>query len=502
DNMLVISDGNKPVAVAGVMGGEGSEIRSETCRVLLESAGFDPANIHATSCALDLATESSHRFERGVDIWTVEWASRRAASLMADLASARVAPGVIDTCPEILITRPRIVCVFDHVRSSIGINITDKEITNILESLQIHVVERSATSCVVEAPTFRRDLEIEADLIEEVARMYGLDKVQAAEPVARIVPHVVDEKVRSVESCRAALIGLGLCETMNYSFVSHRLLDLFGTDDMGNRVTLPNPVSADHSVMRNSLIPQMLESLGRNQARQIPTAAFFEIGKVFRRKTDDRIEEDRNICIGLMGKVGRTGLNMRKPVEPEEMFLWLKGILEQLFAAVHIEGVKFKAIDYSCFEPGWSVSISLGKANGMLGLLNRALSSEWRMGEPIGIAEIPIEPLLGKVFTPIVLTPIPLYPSISRDMALIVDENVTHEQIVEIVHGAGQKHLTDIVLFDIFRAKGVGEGKKSLAYSLVYRSLEKTLTDEDANRYHEAIKDSLRNELKVEIREN
>lgn len=498
--MLVIADGERPIALGGIMGGAGSEIRDNTVRVLLESACFHAPNIRHTSSQLELLTESSHRFERGVDIATVEWASRRAAALMAEYAAATVSPGVIDTCPQPG-PGPRVECVFDHVRSVIGVDVEDDVIVAILESLAIPIVEKGADSCVVEAPTFRPDLEIEADLIEEVARIHGLDKVEAVEPVAMIVPGADDVPTRSVQSCRNNLIALGLSETMNYSFLSERLLDTFRTDDRDTRVVLPNPVSADYAVLRTSLVPQMVESLGRNLARQVATVAFFEIGRTFFKNADGVIGERENVCIGLLGKVGRGGLDFRRPVEPEEMFLWLKGIIENLCTAMRVTDLRFSRSDHPCLEEGWSAEVSVGGDSGVFGLVTEGIRHGWRMTEPVGVAEIPVAALIGDVFATPELKPVPQYPAVVRDMALIVDENIRHEDVLEIVRKAAQNELTEVDLFDIFRGRSVGQGKKSLAYSLVYRSSERTLTDEDANAYHVVIKDALKNALNVEIRE-
>jgi len=499
---LLIADGHRPVAIAGVMGGAGSEIRDETHDVLLESACFDPATIHKTSVRLGLSTEASARFERSVDIGGVDWASRRAAALMVDLAGAVAAQGVVDVYPGQPAART-VTCRYQRTRDLIGVELADDKIASILESLELPMERRNRESCTVRVPTFRPDITLEADLIEEVARIHGLDQVPEAMPQAKVVPDADDAPTRAVMACRANLVGLGLCETMNYSFLSQDLLDTFGVDDAARRVVLPNPVSSDYAVMRNSLVPQMVDSLGRNLSRQVLDAAFFEIGKVFMKDDKGAIKEEDRLCIGLMGKVGRGQLDARRPVDPDEMFLWIKGIVQAICASQHLEGMEFARIEKSGMESGWAVSISLGgRPCGVMGLLAEPIRRKWRLAEPVAVAEMSLRPVLARMSRVPQAKVVPAYPSITRDVAMFVNRDVTHEDVLKVIWKSAPPELTEVKLFDIFVTKVVGEARKSLAYSLIYRSLERTLTDEDANRYHEEIKKSLKSRLGAEIRES
>ena len=498
-DMLMIADGKRPVAVAGVMGGAGSEIRDVTRTVLLESAYFDPASIRRTSSALGLATESSHRFERGIDIEGVDTASRRAARLMVELAGAAAARGAVDVYPRPRVQH-RIVCRMARVRSLLGMEIPDGEIVRLLESLELPVVERGGETCAVEPPGFRPDLCIEADLIEEVARLHGLDRVPQAIPAARINPEADDTGTRAVSACRAALAGLGLTEIVNYSFVSSELLDRFGCDPAEERIVLPNPVSAEHAVMRDSLAPQMVETLARNLARQVDSAAFFELGRVFRSdaKEEGHVEKEM-LCIGMMGGIGNIG---RRSPDEEEMFLWIKGAVEQFLRAEHAADTRFAPRDVPCLEPERGLSVSIGgRCIGWLGLLKREIGREWRMEDPVGLCELEIEPVLDTVFAAPELRPLAAYPGVRRDVALIADKHVRHEDVIATMRKVAPPELTSIELFDIFEGKGVGEGRKSMAYSLLYRSLDRTMTDEEVNIHHSVISDALKSELNAEIRE-
>ena len=500
-DMLMIADAEKPVAVAGVMGGAGSEIRDDTATVLLESASFDPRGIHRTSLALSLSTESSHRFERYVNVETVDWAGNRAAQLMQDVAGASVAAGMVDVYPRPYEPR-RIELNMARMHKLLGVHVGVEKAVEVLESLMIPVVEQGTESITVEAPGFRPDLEREADLVEEIARMYGLAHVPDVVPAARIVPLASDEPTRALFTCRDNLIAMGLLEIMSYSFVPESLLDAFCDSDKTSRVVLPNPVSADHAVMRNSLVPQMVECLGRNHSRQIIDATLFEIGKVFWQDEKGVVDEEDRVCIGVMGKAGRGALEKRTAVKDDEVFLWAKGIVEGLAEAQCIGPLTFTPVDHPYCESGESVSILLGdKVLGFLGLLRKELRHRHRMAEPVAIAELSMTPLLESVFSTRSFHPVPQYPAISRDVAIIVDENVMHQDILRVIQGAAPVELTGVDLFDIFTSGGMRQGKKSLAYSLTYRSFERTLTDEDANGYHETIKDALKSELGVEIRE-
>lgn len=503
DGMLVITDGKKPVAVAGVMGGEGSEVLENTTRVLLESACFDPASIRKTSSQLGLSSESSHRFERGVDIALVEWASARAASLMAELAGGVVDKGVIDVYPDQ--TKGAIIILrFQRVRDLIGLDISAKEMLGILRSLGMDISGESDDSCMVEAPVYRRDISIEADLIEEIARMYGLDKVSASVPKSLVVPDADDSTERAVQKLREAAAGLGLSEIVNYSFVSDEMLARFGISSE-EMVALPDPVSKDHGVLRASLLPQVAQALAGNLAHQVETAGVFETGRVFvRKKKGGMPEEEDRFCLGLMGNVGGAASVGNKEVSNEEMFLWAKGIIEGLVSFMKVPTFRLREAEGKgcpAFRPDAVLSVVLdGVECGVLGLLNDEMRASWRMPGPVALAEIRVGELTTHAFDTPVLAEIPSFPAVTRDMALLVSQDVTHEDVMNIITKNAPAELTDVRLFDIYTGEGIEAGKKSLAYSLVYRSLERTLTDEDANGYHETIKSALENELKVEIR--
>ncbi len=498
EEMLLIADTKVPVAVAGVMGGLGSEIGDSTKQVLIESACFDPASVQKASIGLGLSSESSHRFARGADISVVDWASRRAACLAVDLADAVLASGCIDAY-DAEYQGKRISCSVQRMQKLLGVELDCEAAVAILESLELTVEDKTEDAFVVVVPSFRRDLLIEADVIEEVARMYGLDNIPEAVPSAVIVPAANDVRTRASQACRRNLIGLGLSEIMNYSFISSDLIDEFGLDQDQTRVVLPHPVSADHGALRNSLVPQVIDTLALNMSRQLKDAAVFEMGRVFWNGKDGSVSEEDRICIGLMGNVGGTGIGREAP-SAGDAFLWLKGIITSL-CEVHKVSVAFIPTSHEALDDGYSVEIILdGEASGIMGAVSRKICESRRMDACVAVAEVPVDRIISHAFEVPELKPIPAYPAINRDMALLVGQGVVHEDVMKVIRESAPPELTSVDLFDIFTGKGVGQGKRSLAYSLVYRSLERTLTDEEANEYHEAIKEALKSELNIEIR--
>ena len=482
DDMLVIADAGKAVALAGVMGGANTEIKDTTSTVLLEAATFEQSGIRATAKGLSLYTDSSYRFQRGVNGSSVEWASRRAAALMTELAGAKVCKGVVDVYPAPKAKR-QITVRWANICKLIGMDVPVDTMKKIFQALEISILSSDAEKAVLEIPTFRDDLEREVDIIEEVARMNGVDKIPEKLPVAETVAGVNDNRIRAITACRKNLVGLGAREIMNYTLVSHPLLDLFGKEDRAAREELPHPISAEQSVLRTSLIPQMIESLGRNKSRQIDEAVFFEIGRTFAKTV-----QTEKVCLGLMGAAGRGALDKQRAIGEEEVFLWLKGLVEKLLAAQKVTDVNFQSLENPAFETGRAVAVLSGKEKiGVIGLINSAARKEWRLNDPVAAAELNLEPLISNVWKRSEVKDIPLYPAVERDFAFIVDEAVRHEEILKAVHGSAPAELESVNLFDVFRGKALEKGKKSVAYSFVYRSPSGTLTDEKVNAFHEAV---------------
>lgn len=430
---------------------------------------------------------------------------------MAQLAGGEVAQGVIDACP-VMPPRQTVDLRLGVARQLLGIDIPTERVEGIFQSLGFSVLSRTPERMTVEIPAFRVDIDQEADLIEEIARIHGLDKIPAPAPAARIVPQADDRNTRAVMYCREALTGFGLTEILNYSFLSERLLNLVGYGSAAGRLVLPNPISADHTVMRDSLIPQMVETLGKNLARQARQAALFEIGRVFRLEAAGLFGEEDRLCVGLLG-TGADCAPQKGEITETQMFQAVKGILESLCEACRIPrgvsggltytDVELAPVESPCFAEGRGVTVRIqGEPCGVMGLVSDRLREEWRMMQPVAVMELQLAPLLRHVWKVPAGRPVCSYPMVDRDVAMVVDDAVTHESVLRTIRARAPVELCDIRLFDVYRGGNLGQGRKSMAYSLTYRSMERTLRDEEVNRMHDELKEVLRKELGADIRES
>lgn len=499
--MLVIADANEASAVAGIMGGAGSEIAAGTEHVLLESALFDPASTKRTATALGLGTESSRRFERGVDPDLADWASRRAVSLLVAHGQAKVAKGVIDIDAR-RFAHGEVTLRFKRATDVIGVAFPTDEMIAILTSLGLAVLRRNDESATFKIPSFRLDLTLEADLIEEIARMHGLDAIPDRMPDATAISTLGDQGFYAHAKCRQLLLGMGFSEAMHYSFLSAQELDAFDKRGATRRAVLPNPVSADYGVLRDSLLPQLAGSLGRNASRQVERAALFEMGRVFFVDESAQPGEEERLAFGMMGPFGRPALDRRRPVTNEEALLWVKGAVESLVSALHAGDVTFAAGEHPSMEKGWAADILLnGERIGVMGILSSTLRHQWRMTAPMPLAEMRLSPLLSGGASLRVIAPAPQYPAVRRDIAFVCDAQVNHNRVVEVIRKTGAKELTGIELFDMFQSKEIGKGKRSLGYALEFRSPDRTLTDNEVGDAFGKIVQALKQELGVEVRE-
>jgi phenylalanyl-tRNA synthetase beta chain len=306
----------------------------------------------------------------------------------------------------------------------------------IFQTLEIGIEDDNGETATAVAPSFRLDLEREVDLVEEIARIHGVDNIPANIPLAKVIPTADDSRVRAISILRNNLQGLGVSEILNYTLVNHPLLDLFNKENRDIREELPHPISVDQSVMRTSLIPQLVESLGRNHSRQVNESCFYEIGRTFNR-VDGATVQTETVSLGMMGPVGRSLLEKRAPVSEEEIFGWMKGLIERLLAVQHIDTFKFEAEDRPDFESGKALSIlANGKTVGCMGLINKTARSEWRLTGPIAAAELNLEPLLKNTFQVSMVEDLAQFPSMSRDIALVLDESVKHEDVVVLIEKA------------------------------------------------------------------
>lgn len=501
-SMLVIADAKTPNAVAGIMGGAESEIAVGTEFVLLESALFDCASTKWTSTKLGLSSESSRRFERGVDTDLADLASRRATHLLAQYGEAKVAKGVIDVDARTF-KHGEVALRFKRAKDVIGVELAPEEMIAILTSLGLSVISKDAEKALFKIPSWRLDLTLEADLIEEIARMHGLDSIPDRMPHSTAVSTLNDRPFYLRANCRTALLGMGFSEGMHYSFLSAQELDMFDKRNAKQRAVIPNPVSADYGVLRDSLLPQLVASLGRNAARQVEKAGLFEMGRVFFLGENGQPQEEERVSVGLMGPFGRSAIDSRRTVTNEDALLWLKGAVENLVAVLHAGTVEFAPVAHPGMDAGYALEISLNKTViGLMGAVSATLRHQWRMTTAMAVAELKLAPLLAGAPTGGAVKPVPQFPAVHRDIAFVAEATLSHDEVLKTIKKAGPAELTNVSLFDIFQSKEMAkQGKRSLAYALEFRSPDKTLTDEVVNAAFVKIISALKNELKVEVRE-
>ena len=511
-SMLLICDAEKASAVAGIMGGEQSEIAAGTDHVLIESALFEPTSTKDTATTLDLGSESSYRFIRGVDKDIADWASRRAAHLLQKYGQAVIARGVVDVDNRARLSdrsgiyafNATVALDFARARRRIGVDITPDRMVGLLESLGLETVSRTAEGAVFGIPSWRWDLALEADLVEEIGRLYGLDNIPDTMPSAPSVSPLSDAPFRAHSRIREVCLALGFTEAMHYSFLSQGELDQFDPRDRASRLVLPDPVSAEYGVLRNSLLPQLYQSLGRNAAHQLETARLFELGRVFGRDAEGHPCETERLALGFFGPVGRDALDCRRAVTVEEALCWIKGALAQLAARLHVGKLDFRPLaDHPAFEPGAALELIVnGRPAGVCGVVSAKLRHPFRLTTHLAVAEIAVAPILARFNAAGKAAAVPAFPMVRRDFSFVAGPETTHEAVVKCIRKAAPKELVAIDLFDIYSSKELGKGRRSFAYKLAFRAADRTLTDDEVNPAFAKILDALRTQLKIEVRDS
>ena len=504
-DMLLIKDEERGIAIAGVMGGLNSEIEEDTTTIIVESANFSGDSVRATSKKLGLRTEASSRFEKGIDPNLCEAAADRVCRLIELIGAGKVCRGSVDNYPNPE-TAKTIDIRVDRINHVLGIDITREDMVSMLESLEIKV-EGSGNVMTVTPPTVRQDLLEEEDYIEEVARLYGYDKLPVTLPKGNCEAGISDERALR-DLTRNSLCGMGLNEIQTYSFVSPKGVDNVRIDeDSWERafVKLINPLGEENSVMRTILTPNMMEVLARNYSRNIDKVKAFEIGNTFMANMlneEELPDEQYSLCIGMYGK--------------NEDFFSLKGIVEELLKVLGIKGAVFEAeSEYGVYHPGRCARIAVPSGRqgaedadilydelGIMGEIHPDVAENYGMdGVRIYCCELMFDAIMRHADTEIVYTPLPKYPSTSRDIALLVDEDMALGKIEEVIRKHGKKILENVKLFDVYRGKQVEEGKKSVAFTLTYRDKDKTLTDDEVAAVHNDVLNALKDKLNAVLRE-
>jgi len=481
DDMLVIADATKPVALAGIMGGMDSEISDGTRRVLLESAYFLPQSIRRTSKTLGLMTEASYRFERGADIELLPRALDRSAQLIAELAGGRVATGTIDVYPS-PIPRREVTLRPNRARRLLGCRISTSRMKDSLTQLGFDVAERDK-HLVVTVPTRRVDVSMETDLIEEIGRLHGYDRLPGS---AVVRPDIVTRDRRRHDMrniVRGTLAAAGFSETISYSFISPQLAaDAGFADHTGRMLRIRNPLSSEQSVMRMSLIPGLLGAVRANHRRGRPDCRMFEIGRVFLPREGHSLpDEIERLAFAASGLA--TAKSWDAASQQTDLFM-LKGVVEILADRLGISATGFAPHDYPSLEPGQSFSVEFdGSAVGCLGTLSAAVSGE----DGTFICELDIHDLIARPVAERQYSFVSQYPPSYRDLAVVVPENVPAGDLEATLRAAAGETLAELRLFDLYRGRQVPAGRKSLAYSLTFVHNQRTLTDQEIDTVIETI---------------
>ncbi|WP_028319496.1 phenylalanine--tRNA ligase subunit beta [Desulfobulbus elongatus] len=509
--MLLICDAERPVAVAGVMGGLETEITGATTTILLESACFNPVSIRRTARKLGIPSESSYRFERGVDPNLADSALERAVALVVELAGAQADPDGIDVYPgnkPPLCLRLRV----ERVCSLLGTELSRDQIARYLKSIEFQITSLDETTLEVEVPSFRVDIEREIDLVEEVARLVGYNAIPTSQPSIRMDSPGRDPLRSLRQQVARIMTAQGFFEAINYSFVAetHLAHCRLTQDDHRRQVTrLLNPLSEEQGIMRSLLLPGLLENVRRNINFQRPDIRLFEMGKIFLQKQEGMLPEERmHLCAVISG-------HRHPEAEPlyfaaqEADFFDIKGLVTNLLLALRITGsggatlfgFESRQVQPYCDPDCAAVICDDEKVIGSLGAVHPETLKGFGIKQPVYFFELDLKALLAMERTPPRFAALPKYPSVKRDISLVVPDTVPAGDLLRAIQSQQQKYLESVEIFDVYRGKPIQVGHKSVALSVTYRSATATLDDQSVDKIHDKIVNTLMTEFKARYRE-
>jgi len=504
-DMLMICDPERAVAVGGVMGGGATEVTQTTTTVLLESAYFNPGSVRRTSRALGLHTDAAYRFERGADIEGLREALDRAAQLMADLGGGTVAKGVIDAYPSPR-PRPRVTLRRARIERLIGACPRQEEIVRILQTLGF-AVDASGEELQAVVPSFRRDIVQEDDLVEEVIRVWGYDKIPSTLPRGgelRPVSHPPELQIS--RAVTRALTDAGLSQAITYAFVDPGRLKAMGWDAPESLITLQNPISIERSVLRPALAPGLLEVVALNASHQIPDVRAFEIGHAFapHREEDGDRPAHEELWLGVIMTGQRAPRVWHASRERVDVYD-IKGAAE---LALHAAGAK--PVEVAPYEAGQgpryleqgrgAALLSGAREVGRFGEVALAVREAFDLSVPVFLAELSLTALLALPRETVQYQPLPRFPAVQRDLALVVPAEVTAGEVEAAIRGMKLPLLRQVTLFDVYEGDQIGAGRRSLAWSLTYQAPDRTLTDREVNELHARIITEIGRRFRAEVR--
>lgn len=483
-SMLVICDKHKPVCVAGVMGGENSEVRETSDAILFECATFDGPCVRLAAKKLGLRTEASSRYEKGLDVNNVIPALNRACELVEMLGAGEVVDGTIDVVnceykPTKIELRP------DKINAFLGTDISRDEMVKILTSLEFKIDGDTIT-----VPSFRPDVLREADVAEEVARIYGYNNIKST-PLRGETTRVIKPANQVVEEIvHNCLVAHGLYETLTFSFIGPKLIEQINTNDekLKKAVVIKNPLGEDTSIMRTTLIPSVMSTLALNHARRNDSAKIYELANVYIPVEGEKLpDEHKNITIGMYGGCD---------------FYDMKGIVEELLDALKIKDADYvPETENTTFHPGRCANlVKDGKKIGVFGEVHPTVPKNFGMDTRVYICELDLNTLISFYSDSVKYKQLPKYPAVSRDIAMLIDDNINVSKIEKIIKKNAGNILEGYTLFDVYKGSQIPEGKKSVAYSVTFRADDRTLTDDEISAVFDKILAGLKEQLGAELR--
>ena len=504
DLMLMICDAEKPIAIGGVMGGENSEITGITTNILIESAYFNPSSIRKTSKKLSLQSDSSYRFERGVDIENVPAACNRAASLIAELTGGEVCEGIIDVYPN-PINRKQVILRFDRARKIIGINIDNNKIIDLMKSLNFAVKKQDEISLTLEIPTYRVDIEQEIDLIEEIARLYNYDNIES-DFTSRIdfgLQSMKKELTSPVlrNGIRQFFVNRGFTEILTQNQTDPNSIQLIGLD----AVKMSNPLGEELSFMRTSLITSALKVINHNVRNGSPDLQLFEIGKSFVKTNEAKsfipgIKETENLIVTLTGKKMPLQWGLTPAVFD---FYDIKGISESFIELTGLKNCKLSLLDVHPVFSKNALQVSYKKKIiGFLGEIKKSVLKKYDIEQSVYLAEFNLSEIYSAQDNSPYYEPISHFPSINRDLAFVFPDEIPASDVLNEVRQSGGEFLKDVVLFDVYKGANLEKNQKSLAFSLTFRSIDRTLKEAEIEHAINAVISKIENKFSANLRKN
>jgi phenylalanyl-tRNA synthetase beta chain len=483
-DMLMITDTAGVIAVGGIMGGADTEIHDGTRNILLESANFDFINNRRTAQTLKLPSEATARFGRGVPASGTVAAAQRASELMRTLGGGVIAEGVADVYP---IAQPVVTVelAVDEVERILGIAIPKGDIVDILNALDFDVTD-GGEALSVTAPMHRLDINIPADLIEEIARVYGYDRIPTTLMADELPPQRSNVELEIEEQVRDLLVGTGLQEIITYplgNLESFAKLTPGGpAPDPADYIRLANPLASEREYMRRTLMTSALETV-RDNLRFTERIAVFEVGRVYWPRQDEVLpQEPRHLCIAMTGP--RTPQSWLEGEQETFDFYDLKGVVDALLEGMHLQDISFAPVEHPTFHPARAATLSVaGVEVGVLGEAHPIVCQAYGLGEGrVCLAEFNMEKLLATAGQPVQMVPVSTYPAVYEDLAIVVDQEVPAVEVRNLIAQTGGRLLHKVELFDLYEGEQVGAGKKSLAYALTYQADDRTLAAKDVNK--------------------